>query len=221
MPLGDDRGTVFWFRVQLFVTLAQMDEVIQGTFEIRVIILTTAAGRSVIRANCRSGVQGEGMKRGQFGFCLIIFLLVLWAVPAIGWEGKVVRVLDGDSLRVRQGGRIVTLRLYGIDCPEYGQNFWRESKDAAEDMLRGKKVTVEPMDTDRYGRIVALVGSEGRLVNRELVRRGMAWVYPRFCTAQPLCRDFKKLEQAARARKIGLWRDDRPVPPWIWKRGKK
>jgi hypothetical protein len=68
MPSGDDRGTVFWFRVQLFVTLAQMDEVIQGTFEIRVIILTTAAGRSVIRANCRSGVQGEGMKRGQFGF---------------------------------------------------------------------------------------------------------------------------------------------------------
>ena len=162
------------------------------------------------------------MRSGQqSGKCLPILLLVLWAAPAIGWEGTVVRVLDGDSLRVRQGGRIVTIRLYGIDCPEYGQKFWREAKATASDLVRGKNVTVEPLDTDRYGRIVAVVGSRDRSVNKELVRRGMAWVYPRYCKAQPLCRGFEEMEKAARARKLGLWRDGRPVPPWVWKHGKR
>jgi micrococcal nuclease len=153
---------------------------------------------------------------------LFFFLLLLWTSPAIAWEGTVIRVLDGDSIRIRQGEEIVTVRLYGIDSPEYRQAFWRKAKDATNDLLvQGERVTVEPLDIDRYGRIVALVGSRGRSVNEELVRRGMTWVYPHYCKAQPLCRNLGELEQTARKQKLGLWRDRSPVPPWVWKHGRQ
>ena len=139
----------------------------------------------------------------------------------MAWEGTVTRVLDGDSLRINQGGQIVTVRLYGIDSPEYGQPLWRVAKDAASHLVQGKNVTVEPFDTDRYGRIVALVGVRGRSVNGELIRLGMAWVYPHYCKAQPLCRNLEELEQAARVRKLGIWKDRNPVPPWVWKHSKR
>lgn len=151
--------------------------------------------------------------------CLLA--LLVWSAPATAWEGTVSRVLDGDSLRVRQGGELVTVRLYGIDCPEYGQAQWREAKEADRDMIQGKKVGVTQLDIDRYGRVVALVDYRGRQVNAELVRRGMAWVYPHYCKAQPLCRTLEELEQQARDQRLGIWNERSPVPPWVWKHGKQ
>jgi len=147
-------------------------------------------------------------------------VFVFWGVPATAWEGTVTRVLDGDSIRVRQGEQLVTIRLYGVDSPEYGQACWQEAKDGTSDLVQGKMVTVEPVEMDQYGRIVALVGVRGLSVNGELVRRGLAWVYPHYCKAQPLCRGLEELEQAARTGKRGIWRERRPVPPWVWKHGK-
>jgi endonuclease YncB( thermonuclease family) len=159
--------------------------------------------------------------RQQSSYSLILLVFLLWTSPAIAWEGTVTRVLDGDSLRVNQSGQIVTVRLYGIDSPEFGQAFWRAAKDATSHLVQGKKVTVEPFDTDRYGRIVAQVGVRGRSVNGELIRLGMAWVYPRYCKAQPFCRNLEKLEQAARVQKLGIWKDRNPMPPWVWKHSKR
>jgi micrococcal nuclease len=146
---------------------------------------------------------------------LLVFLW--WSAPAMAWEGTVTKVLDGDSFRVRKGDELVTLRLYGIDCPEYGQAQWREAKEAARDMVQGKKVNVKPIEMDRYGRVVALVDYRGQQVNSELVRHGMAWVYPHYCKAQPLCRALEELEQGARSQQLGIWKEYRPVPPWVWK----
>jgi micrococcal nuclease len=159
--------------------------------------------------------------RQQLNNSLVLLFLLLWTSSAIAWEGTVTQVLDGDSLRVNQGCQIVTIRLYGIDTPEYGQAFWQEAKETTRDLVQGKHVTVEPLDTDRYGRVVALVGVRGRSVNGELVRLGMAWVYPHYCKAQPLCRSLEELERAARAQKLGIWKDSRPVPPWVWKHSKQ
>ncbi|MCL2458306.1 MAG: thermonuclease family protein [Desulfobulbus sp.] len=150
--------------------------------------------------------------------------LALWAVQgeakAEVWEGVVTRVLDGDSFRIKRGNQLVTIRLYGIDSPEYGQTFWREAKEGASALLLGKQVMVESMATDQYGRTVALVGFRGQLINAEMVGRGLAWVYRRYCTAQPLCNRLYALEENAKTGRLGIWREPRPVPPWMWKSGK-
>ncbi len=114
------------------------------------------------------------------------------------WQGFVVKVLDGDSLRVKRGKEVIEIRLYGIDCPEWGQDYGNKAKRFTKAKIYKKPVIVEPRDVDRYGRTVALISSSGRLINRELVRAGLAWMYPKYCKKQPLCSELKKLQNKAR-----------------------
>jgi len=140
---------------------------------------------------------------------------------AYSWQGYVVKVLDGDSLRVKRGKEVIEIRLYGIDCPEWGQDYGNKAKRYTKAKAYQRTVTVESRDVDRYGRTVALVSSSGRLINRELVRAGLAWMYPKYCKEQPLCSELKKLQNKAKKRRLGLWRAKYPVSPWQWKRQKK
>jgi endonuclease YncB( thermonuclease family) len=103
------------------------------------------------------------------------------AAHAADFTGRVVGVSDGDTLTVLLDGRTpVKVRLYGIDAAETGQDFGSRAKQAASDLAFGKTVTVRPRDTDRYGRTVAeVILPDGRSLNREMVRQGMAWWYRR------------------------------------------
>lgn len=129
-----------------------------------------------------------------------------------------VKVIDGDSLQVGHNGKIHEIRLYGIDTPEYRQAYSNKAKQFTRRLAHKEVVTVEEKDVDRYGRIVALVVSRGKLVNRELVREGLAWYYPKYCRDQPLCGELKRLEGRSRKERRGIWQDENPVPPWEWKR---
>ena len=148
----------------------------------------------------------------------VVGLVLSQCTPLHAWNGTVVRVIDGDSIRVNRNGNIVEIRLYGIDTPEYRQDYSNKAKQYIKRLTSGKTVSVEPKDIDRYGRTVALITSHGRLINRELVRSGFAWFYPKYCLEQPLCSELKTLENKARTARRGLWRGDNPVSPWEWKR---
>ena len=128
----------------------------------------------------------------------------------------VVRVVDGDSLKVRQHNRSFQVRLWGIDSPEHGQRYAAEAGSQCRRIVQGQKIVLRPKYLDTYDRVVALVGVDGMLLNDELVRQGAAWVHDRYCD-EGVCATWNDLEQAARGRRIGLWRDDSPVAPWIWK----
>lgn len=145
-------------------------------------------------------------------------VLIFWVSPALAWQGYVVKVLDGDSIRVKRAGKVYEIRLYGIDTPEYKQPFGKKAGQMTRRMLLHKSVAVQPVDVDHYGRIVALVSRNGRLVNQELVRQGAAWLYPRYCRRQPLCRELRKEEQEAREQHLGLWAGSNPLSPGQWKR---
>ena len=72
---------------------------------------------------------------------------------------------------------------------------------------------------DFYGRTIAtVILDDGVNLNEELVREGLAWVYPRYCDEEPLCSRWKKLQQDAREAEVGLWAEDDPVKPWEWRR---
>ena len=152
------------------------------------------------------------------GWIGLVVALVLAAAPAMAWQGRVRSVPDGDSLTVERAGRTVKIRLYGIDSPEYRQPGWLEARDFTRRLVSGRSVEIEQMDRDNYGRVVALVVRDGVLVNRELVRAGHAWQYPRYCRSRDLCAEMASLQDAARAERLGLWREPSPLPPWKWKR---
>jgi len=143
-----------------------------------------------------------------------------WLLPvatANAWQGEVVKVLDGDTVQVKKGRDVVSVRLYGVDCPEKRQSFGQQATEFTAKQVLGKKVRVERMDTDRYGRTVGLISAGGKLLNRELVRAGCAWTYETYCRKQPLCTELRDLEERARKRKAGLWQEKRPLPPWEWR----
>ena len=70
---------------------------------------------------------------------------------------------------------------------------------------------------DRYGRTLARVTCDGFDANAEQVRRGMAWVYDRYVTDKSLY----AVQEKAKAERRGLWHDDKPVPPWEWRKDKR
>lgn len=151
-------------------------------------------------------------------FILIALVLLCATIHAADpWSGECVGISDGDTISVMKDGKAVKIRLYGVDCPESGQDFGRRAKEFVADMTFHKTVTVTPTDTDRYGRTVAHIEVDGISVNRALAEAGLAWVYEQYCKT-PECREWRMLQAEAKAEKRGLWSRADAVPPWDWRR---
>lgn len=157
------------------------------------------------------------MKKTVLFLSLLLILLIILPCHSFAWSGKVVGVADGDTITVLRDKEQVRIRLYGVDCPERYQPFSKKAKQFTSEMVFGKVVEVEPVDIDRYNRLVALVTVFKRLANEELINAGFAWVYTRYCD-RPICERWKVLEYGAREARRGLWADPNPIPPWEFRR---
>lgn len=149
----------------------------------------------------------------QLPIILVAFLCSCQSTAA--WSGKCVGVSDGDTIKVMYLGKPERIRLFGVDCPEMGQDFGRRAKQFTASMVFGKTVHVERVSRDRYSRTVAWVSVQGSSVNRELIRAGLAWWYRRYAASE---KDLAQLEQEARHARAGLWSQRNPVPPWEFRR---
>jgi len=128
--------------------------------------------------------------------------------------GKVVAVMDGDTLMVMRGNQRVKVRLAEIDAPEKTQAYGNESRQSLEKMVMGKTIQVTSRAVDDYGRIVAMLNVEGLNVNHEQVRLGMAWEYSRFHNNGEVL----KLQHEAQQDKRGLWAGEEIVEPSQWRK---
>ena len=126
--------------------------------------------------------------------------------------GTVTRVVDGDTLVVQLSTGPIRVRLYGIDAPEHNQPGGRESAAALTSLVSGERVELEPINQDRYSRMVARVVRGQLDVNAEMIRRGDAWVYRHYLRRED--RGWCSLESEARKAHRGLWAVRDPVPPW-------
>ncbi len=126
----------------------------------------------------------------------------------------VVRVVDGDTIVVRFGGREERVRYIGVDTPESVrpgtpvQCFAERASAFNAQLVEGKTVRLDQdvEARDRYGRLLAYVHAGGVFVNAELVRHG----YARPLTVPPNVRyadRFARLASQARERGTGLWSD--------------
>lgn len=133
------------------------------------------------------------------------------------FKGKVIRVLDGDTIEVLQENKPVRVRLANIDAPEKKQAYGRWSTNQLKSLIAAQSVTVTYTQSDRYGRIIGRVfTTNGIEANRFMVKSGAAWVYERYNTDDEL----PALQLEAQKMKRGLWADSQPVPPWEWRHTK-
>ncbi len=139
---------------------------------------------------------------------LLLLIAALAALPAVTGTGRVagiVRVIDGDTLDV--GGTRV--RLYGIDAVEVAQTCKTEQgkvwpcgewvRTEVQRAYDGARATCTPLDTDRYGRMVARCTVAGDDIGAALVAGGLATAYRRYST------DYVAQETAAAVADRGLW----------------
>jgi len=137
---------------------------------------------------------------------------------------QVVSVGDGDTLRVRLQGKIITIRLGCIDAPETAQTPWGEqSAQRLQQLLpAGQAVQVREIDRDRYGRTVAELYLGNQSVNLMMVKEGQAVVYPQYLGGCSETKEqYLQAEAIAKAQKLGFWNQASPVMPWDFRNGKR
>ena len=137
---------------------------------------------------------------------------------------QVISVGDGDTIRVSEGSRRITVRLACIDAPETSQRPWGARSTALLKQLLpvGSEVSLTVQNTDRFGRIVAeLLNNRGN-VNQLMVEAGQAFAYRRYlrqCDAER----YLQIEAEAKRQGNGVWSvgPSGITRPWDYRRGRR
>ena len=155
--------------------------------------------------------------------------------PGIGYPAQVIRVIDGDTLRILfPDGHQETVRLLGVDAPELSPDdnepgsfpgvsdplllagWGEEASLALRRELAGREVTVTTDraagERDRYGRLLAYLSTgNGTDIGELLLSRGLTRVY----TAESFARKerYFAVQHAAMQKRIGIWSGMTPAQP--------
>ena len=135
------------------------------------------------------------------------------------------KVIDGDTAILKSGFHQFRVRLGAIDCPENAQDWGERAKFGLIKMVGGQRVQYEDHGEDLHGRkIVTLYvidkhKGEWINVNEKMVVRGHAWVMRQYYgyLSNERKMQINRLERWAKAKKVGLWKANSPVPPWKWR----
>jgi len=100
-----------------------------------------------------------------------------------GHRFKVIKIFDGDTVRVKGFGLKFTIRLAGIDTPElgkkgqHGQPYSRQAKQKLTRLIDKKIISLKQYGTGSYNRVIAEIFMGITNINLEMVRSGLAEVY--------------------------------------------
>ena len=152
---------------------------------------------------------------------LSFFALTLSATSAADnrLPGRVLHVLDGDSLILDVRGSQYRVELADVDAPELNQPWGRAAHDWLAHVLAGRFVVVRSSDFSPDGHIRGRLLFKNHDPGVDLLYQGLAW-----CTVQPVAkavagsREYLDAQNEARAARRGLWSDEQPISPWEWRR---
>jgi len=140
---------------------------------------------------------------------ILISLLLAAAATGPGKDAKVLHVADGDTIKVRLEGREEMVRLLCIDTPERGDPGFKEAGEFLAGLIDGKTVGLDfehpdKLKRDGYGRVLAYIWRDAKIVNVEVVRAGWSRFWDKNGQGK-YAEQFKKAEAEARKAKRGLW----------------
>ena len=140
------------------------------------------------------------------------------------WELKKGSVYDGDTFRAINPTtrEEIKIRMACIDAPEKKQDLGIASRDYLRSLLN--KNPNQKVDTDRYGRTVALVfvpdGNKEIAVNADMVQHGMAYFYRQYAKNCEQKEVYEAAEKSAMASKVGVWKHN-DLKPWEYRKAKR
>lgn len=154
--------------------------------------------------NANISVNGENKENGK---------TVQGIIPNGKVEGKVLRVVDGDTLKIQIADKDYKVRLLGVDTPESvspkKEKNTKEGKIASEytkKNLEGKDIILEfdVSPYDRYGRLLAYVYVDGICYNEKLLEEG----YAKVMMISPNVKNskyYRQIEKQAKENNAGFW----------------
>lgn len=149
--------------------------------------------------------------------CVWVFILSCSTITFGANEliGKVVSVIDGNTFElITEENESYEIILYGIDCPEIGQPFSEDAKLQLEKLILKKTLVVTIQGKNRYGTRLGIFLIKNKVDPRNiLLENGLAWTAERNAV-----HELEQLRIKARASKIGIWAEEEPVAPWIYRR---
>jgi len=127
--------------------------------------------------------------------------------PEGALQATLVRVVDGDTIKVTIGGQAMTVRYVGMDTPERGEPGYKAATAANRELLGSGHLWLAPdhTDKDRYGRLLRFIYTdEGVFVNAQMLAQG--WAQPlEFKPDVTRAVEFRRLAQEAAEAKRGFW----------------
>ena len=114
---------------------------------------------------------------------------------------KLVRIIDGDTIKVKIGEKIESVRLIGIDAPEMDEETKEkaiESKQYLENLLKNQNIYLERDETqddrDVYNRLLRYIYLEDKtLVNKKMIEADKATEFT-FITPYKFQKEFKQAQ---------------------------
>lgn len=184
----------------------------------------------------------------MFKFLLTLFLTTLVSLPqpvtslpttkSTLVPVTVLKVLDGDTLRVLYNNQKVYIRLACLDSPEIAHNtkqaldinsiriqqysYGNLAKFYLEQLTPiSSTIYLNIYNTDKYGRLVAEVYSDSSLtqsVQEDLISQGLAQLYPPYYKTCSNYDTLVQLEQQAKQHSLGIWSEPSFLPAWNFRK---
>ena len=160
--------------------------------------------------------------------CTLCVLLLL-PVFSHAIQVKVVRVYDGDTIKVAGHDIVIKVRLVGIDAPETsrkkhhpGQPFGEKAKRELAGLILNREVEIKGYGLGPYNRVLGEVFIDGQNVNLEMLRAGLAEVYRGKSPHGFDMNEYKQTELEARQSKRGVWAQGEDyISPREWRHMQK
>jgi len=115
-----------------------------------------------------------------------LYIVFLFTLPTLCLAGQftVTRVYDGDTIKAKGHDIEIKVRLVGIDAPETskkknnpGQPYSQQAKKYLTELVMNKTVDVQGYGLGPYNRILGVIFLNGKDINLEMVKVGLAEVY--------------------------------------------
>jgi micrococcal nuclease len=146
-----------------------------------------------------------------------IFLFLVWTVSYASGQvvvGKVINVIDGNTIEVTTAdNKLQKIVFAGIDCPDTGQEYADKAKRYTEKLLMDEEVSYQITGKDRWGNYIAVVMKGETDPRVELLEEGLAWTTEKNPIPELEAYRLKAFEKGR-----GLWKEENPTPPWIYRR---
>ena len=126
---------------------------------------------------------------------------------------KITYFYDGDTVKIKDSYHEYKLRLTDIDAPERNQTYGKTARRALIQLCENADVKVFIMGIDKYQRNLGKLVCNDQDASIYMLKNGHAWFNRRYSMDYTL----DILEQQSRRDQLGLWKREKPTPPWQWR----